>query len=160
MGLPHTYLNIFFSEITRLFDGLFIRLFRSLDQNVYGKNKICSIISCSWPWPILTLLRRSGERLRTFRSSSFFSPQLILQLTEGIQWFNNRENYTIKGYRGVQHFPGGGGGGGGGANANFYRNPYNLWFSRGRGPITPLDLHLKPITLRMARIACIQCTNI
>ena len=27
-------------------------------------------ISCSWPWPILTLLMRSGERLRTFRSSS------------------------------------------------------------------------------------------
>ena len=46
-GLPHTYLNIFFSEITGLFDGLFIRLFRSLDQNVYGKNKIYSIISCS-----------------------------------------------------------------------------------------------------------------
>ena len=38
-GLPHTYLNIFFSEITGLFDGLFIRLFRSLDQNVYGKTK-------------------------------------------------------------------------------------------------------------------------
>ena len=38
-GLPHTYLNIFFSEITGLFDGLFIRLLRSLDQNVYGKNK-------------------------------------------------------------------------------------------------------------------------
>ena len=31
--MPHTYLNIFFSEITGLFDGLFIRLFRSLDQN-------------------------------------------------------------------------------------------------------------------------------
>ena len=46
-GLPHTYLNISFSEITGLFDGLFIRLFRSLDQNVYGKNKICSIKSCS-----------------------------------------------------------------------------------------------------------------
>ena len=71
-GLPHTYLNIFFSEITGLFDGLFIRLLRSLDQNVYGKNKICSIISCRWPWPILTLLWRSGERLRTFRSSSFW----------------------------------------------------------------------------------------
>ena len=68
-----TYLsNFFFSEITGLFDGLFIRLFRSLDQNVYGKNKICSIKSCSWPWPILTLLRRSGERLRTFRSSCLF----------------------------------------------------------------------------------------
>ena len=68
-----TYLSnyFFFSEITGLFDGLFIRLFRSLDQNVYGKNKICSIKSCSWPWP--TLLRRSGERLKTFRSSSYYS---------------------------------------------------------------------------------------
>ena len=36
-GLPHTYINIFFSEITGLFDGLFIRLFRSLDQN--GSNQ-------------------------------------------------------------------------------------------------------------------------
>ena len=35
-GLPHTNLNIFFSEITGLFDGLFIRLFRSLDQNGYN----------------------------------------------------------------------------------------------------------------------------
>ena len=74
-GLPHTYLNICFSEITGLFDGLFIRLFKSLDQNVCNAhiwwNKICSIISCSWPWPILTLSRRSGECLRTFRSSSF-----------------------------------------------------------------------------------------
>ena len=37
------YLNIFFSEITGLFDGLFIRVFRSLDQNgcnpIYGKLK-------------------------------------------------------------------------------------------------------------------------
>ena len=33
-GLPHTYLNICFSEITGLFDGLFIRLFKSHDQNV------------------------------------------------------------------------------------------------------------------------------
>ena len=32
-GLPLPYLNIFFSEITGLFYGLFIRLFRSLDQN-------------------------------------------------------------------------------------------------------------------------------
>ena len=68
-----TYLNIV-PEITGLFDELFIRLCRSLDQNGCNPhiwlNKICSIISCSWPWPILTLLRRSGERLRTFRSSS------------------------------------------------------------------------------------------
>ena len=37
-----------------------------------GKNKICSIISCSWPWPILTLLRRSAERLRTSRPSNCY----------------------------------------------------------------------------------------
>ena len=35
-------------------------------------NKIFYInISGSWPWPILTLLKRSGEWLRTFRSTSF-----------------------------------------------------------------------------------------
>ena len=35
-------------------------------------------------------------------------------------------------------------GGGGGANANFYRNPYNLCFSRGSGPpIPPLDPHMQ-----------------
>ena len=66
---------------THLSKHLFLRnhwavwLFRSLDQNGCNphiwENKICSIISCSWPWPILTLLRRSGERLMTFRSSSF-----------------------------------------------------------------------------------------
>ena len=39
---------------------------------IYVKTKICFIISCSWPWPILTFLRRSGEGLRTFRSSSWF----------------------------------------------------------------------------------------
>ena len=67
---------------------------------------------------------------------NFFSPQLILQFTEGIQWFDYRENYTFEGSRGgptlsrwgVQLFPsgGGGGGGGGGPNAYFYRNQYNL----------------------------------
>ena len=51
----------------------------------------------------------------------FFSPQLILQFTEGVQWFYYRENYTfLRIQRGsnifqeVQLFPGGGGGGGGG----------------------------------------------
>ena len=34
----------------------------------------------------------------------FFSPQLILQFTEGGRWFYYRENYTLEG---VQHFPGG-----------------------------------------------------
>ena len=59
---------------------------------------------------------------------SLFSPQLILQFTEGFQWFYCRENYTYTLPRiqsrsiifqegaGVQLFPGG-------PNANFYRNP-------------------------------------
>ena len=83
-GLPHTYLNICFSEITGLFDWLF----KSLDQNVCNPhiwwNIICSIISCSWPWPILTLLRRSGERLRTFRSSSLEINLLKISFYSGI----------------------------------------------------------------------------
>ena len=77
---------------TYLSKHLFLRnhwaviLFRLLDQNGCNPhiwyNKICFIISCSWPWPVLELLRRSGERLRTFRSSSlniYFS--IITQLS-------------------------------------------------------------------------------
>ena len=53
------------------------------------------------------------------QSGHFFSPQLILQFTEGIQWFYYRENYTFEGSRGVPTFSRGGGptfstGGGGG----------------------------------------------
>ena len=54
----------------------------------------------------------------------FISPQLILQFTEGIQWFYYRDNYTFsKKSEGVQHFPGDGDQlftGGGGPNAYFY----------------------------------------
>ena len=77
-----------FWEIIGLFVGLFIRLFRSLDQNGCNHNiwlnKICFIISCSWPLPILTLLRRSGGCLRTFR----FSVQIgaIIKITCCICW--------------------------------------------------------------------------
>ena len=48
----------------------------------------------------------------------------------------------FQGFRGGPTFSGGGGGG---PNANFYRNPYNLWFSRegGSGPPIPLlDPHM------------------
>ena len=77
----------------------------------------------------------------------FFSPQLTFQFTEGVQRFYNRENYTFERSRGGPTFFRRGGGGGGfnffhwGPNANFYRNPYNLWFSRGGGgpdPLSPL----------------------
>ena len=54
----------------------------------------------------------------------FFSPQLILQFTEGVQqWFYyGKKIHFSKDPEGIQVFPGGGGG----PNANFYRNPYNL----------------------------------
>ena len=32
---------------------------------------------------------------------------LILQLTEGVQWFYHRENYNFPKSQGLQHFPGG-----------------------------------------------------
>ena len=41
-GLPHTYLNICFSEITGLFDGLFIRLFKGKRNKWKNVNCICS----------------------------------------------------------------------------------------------------------------------
>ena len=40
----------------------------------------------------------------------FYSPELILQLAEGVQWFYYREKlYFSKDPEGVQNFPGGGG---------------------------------------------------
>ena len=59
----------------------------------------------------------------------FFSPQLILKFTEGVQWFYYREKlYFSKDPKGAQHFSGVQlfPGGLGGLNANFYRNPHNL----------------------------------
>ena len=41
----------------------------------------------------------------------FFSPLIILQFTEGVQWFYNRENYTFEGSRGGPTYSMGGGGG-------------------------------------------------
>ena len=65
------------------------------------------------------------------KSLDIFSPQLILQFTQGVQWLYYRENYNFpriqpfpggsNTYRGFQLFPGGED-----PNANFYRNPYNL----------------------------------
>ena len=64
----------------------------------------------------LAAKKQSGQR--------FFSPQLILQFTEGIQSMDvlQRKLYFSKDPEGVQHFLGGGGC----PNANFYRNPYHL----------------------------------
>ena len=37
--------------------------------------------------------KQSGQR---FLGGFFYSPELILQLTEGVQWFYYRENYTFQ----------------------------------------------------------------
>ena len=60
-----------------------------------------------WEGPGPTPRKQSGQ--------VFFSLQLILQFTEGVQWFYYRENYTFSW-----------GGGGGVKMPIFYRNPYNL----------------------------------
>ena len=82
--------------------------------------------------------RRQHARIQEFLSV-LFSPQLILQFTEGVQRFfllRKLYLYFTKDPEGVHYFPGGGGvklfpGGGGGPNVNFYRDPYTyLLFSR------------------------------
>ena len=74
----------------------------------------------------------------------FFSPQLILQFYRGCPMVISKKTISFK-QRGSNFFKGGGWGGratfsmgGGGPMGNFYRNPYNLWFSRGgEGGRTP-----------------------
>ena len=39
--------------------------------------------------------KQSGQRLFFFSLFFFYSPELILQLAEGVQWFYYRENYTF-----------------------------------------------------------------
>ena len=75
----------------------------------------------------------------------FFAFFLVLGLFNWSQMVNFKEKY---------HFQGSGGGpnfsrGGGGEFLTPYRNPNNLWFSRGSGPPgpSPLDPHLAAIYL-------------
>ena len=83
--------------------------------------------------------RRQHARIQEFLSV-FFTPQLILQFTEGVQWFYCWENYTYtlpRIQRGSSIFQGVSNlfVGGGGLNPNFSRNPYTyLLFSRGGCP--------------------------
>ena len=91
--------------------------------------------------------RPVGQKTAWTRFFFFFS--FLVQFTVGVQWFNYRENYTFpRIQRGANIFQWGGGG----PNANSYRNPYNLWFSRGGPslypppPHPPLDLHMFSMT--------------
>ena len=62
---------------------------------------------CQWGGGGGSLTARKQPRQRFFVLFSF-SPQLILQFTEGVQWFYYRENYTFQRIEGVQLFWGGG----------------------------------------------------
>ena len=59
--------------------------------------------------------KQSGQRRFFFFFALFFySPELILQLAEGVQWFYYRENYIFLGSRGGPEFSRGRG-------SNFFR---------------------------------------
>ena len=78
-----------------------------------------------------------------------FSPQPILQFYRECLMVISKKRIIFQGFRRSNIFQGGGGGsnffkgGGGVPSGNFYRNPYNLWFSRGGGP-EPLSPPLNP----------------
>ena len=75
--------------------------------------------------PIKFLSGGPGLTARKQPGRFFFSPQLIIQFTEGSN--GSITEKTIQTFsRGESSFFRGGGGGGGGPNANFYRSPYNL----------------------------------
>ena len=95
--------------------------------------------------------RRQHAQIQGFLSV-LFSPQRILQFTEGVQccFFSLRKLYLYftKDPEGVHYFPGGGGGvkffPRGGPNAYFFRNPCTfLLFSRGWGVWTPYSLWIR-----------------
>ena len=85
----------------------------------------------------------------------FFNPELILQFTEGVQWFYDIKNlYFPKDPEGVQYFFQGGGGlqfFPGGFKCIFYSNPYNMWFSSERVSGPPIH-HLDPYMLLIAHL--------
>ena len=102
----------------------------------------------------------------------FFSPQLILQFKEGVQWltwFYYRENYTFLRiqwgstiFQGGSNFLGGGptspGWGGGGPNAKFYINSYNL-LHNCRYPPPPLDPHMNLVNETLQTLFNLACSD-
>ena len=76
-----------------------------------------------------------GQSDKKALATFFFSPQLILQKSNG---YIQRKLSFFKVPEGVQHFPGGPTVSRGVQLLIPYRNPYNLWFSRGvRTPCPP-----------------------
>ena len=60
---------------------------------VHAQNQ--EFYSGEWGGPGPTAGKQSGQRLFVFFIVFFYSPELILQLAEGVQWFYYRENYTF-----------------------------------------------------------------
>ena len=67
-----------------------------------------------------------GPTARKQPGQLFFSPQLMLQFTEGVQWFYFRDNYTFPRIQRGPIFSRGSYFSQGGSNAYFFRNPYQL----------------------------------
>ena len=99
----------------------------------------------------------------------FFSPQLILQKSNG-QFQRNLSFFKVQGSKEGSAFSGGGGGGGGGRGSNFFQgegvqllnpdiNPYNLWFSRGGSgpPVPPSGSALAGFHARICIISVDNC---
>ena len=84
-----------------------------------------------------------SDKKKPWQRCFFFSPQLILLKSNGLI---SKKTIIFQGSRGDQTFSRGGvGGGRGGPTFSRgvqllipYRNPYNLWFSRGVDPLIPL----------------------
>ena len=68
----------------------------------------------------------------------FFSPQLILQFTEGVQWFIAEKTILSQGSRGGPTFSRGGPLFPGDPKGKFYRDPYNFLIFQGAGVRTPI----------------------
>ena len=82
--------------------------------------------SCAEPGIFSAGSRHDGQKTAWTTS---FSPQFMLQFTEGVQWFYYRDDYTFpRIQRGSNIFQGGGGSNfsQGGSSAYFFRNTYNL----------------------------------
>ena len=69
-------------------------------NSMRGSRNICQGVQARWP-------ENSLDKVFFY----FFSPQLILQFTEGVQWFITEKTILFQGSRGSPTFSGGGGGG-------------------------------------------------
>ena len=108
--------------------------------------------------------KRKKEKKTHARIQEFSSGGVQVSLTKNteVKWPISKKSLFFKVPEGVQHFPGGGSnffqGGGWGVQLLIpYRNPYNLWFSRGvRTPCPPPP----PLGGSHLYIATLSCINV